>query len=442
MSEKVETKSRDTFKSQFGLIMSVAGLSIGLGNCWRFPYLCGKWGGGSFVFAYLVGSILIVVPLAIIEVSVGKGTGKGNINFYSEAYHNRVVGKILGSLTAFFQWAQNFYYLAIVAAIIYFIYAAATSMWNVVEPTEIYSLFTSNTFLYIVLYMACLVLVIYTGFRGVNKGIEAISKVLVPLMIGMFILTFILTCIYTPNIVDGINYYLNPDFTKLKNPQLWAAAIAQALFSIGVGPGALLVYGSHMKYDAEVPLTIATTCAMDTMAGLLAGLTIIPACVANGIDPQSGSSLIFLVLPQVFKNIPFGNVIAIFLFLGIFCAAYTSACSNQECAITSFSDGYNWSRKKTIAIIAVLNAVFGLTCMLSESSMTFWQTATGDFTFLPSAALGGITFVYVYGIRKIREKFINPFTKYKLGRWFDHWVQFVAVPVMVFFMAKTFIELF
>lgn len=442
MSKETTVQSRDTFKSQFGLVMSMAGLAIGLGNCWRFPYLCGQWGGGTFVFAYLVGCVLIVVPLAIVEVAIGKGLSKGSIDVYSEAYHSPIVGKILGSVTAFCQWAQNFYYLAIVGAVVYFVYAGATSMWNTTPPTEIYSGFQGNIGLYIVLYLLILALLVYTGLRGVNKGIEAVSKVMVPAMIGLFILTFVLTCIFTPNIVDGLNYYLNPDFSKLGNLQLWAAAIAQALFSIGVGPGALLVYGSHIPRDGEVPLTIATTCAMDTMAGLLAGLTIIPACVANGIDPESGSNLIFLVLPQVFKNIPGGNIIAVFLFLGILCAAYTSACSNQECAITTFSDGYKLSRGKTVAIMAAANLIFGMTCIFSDNMMNFWQTVTGDYTFLPSAALGGITFVYIFGVKNIREKFINPYTDFKLGRWFDRWVQIVAVPVMVFFMAKTFIGLF
>lgn len=441
--EQQKTVKRDTFHSQFGLIMSMAGLCIGLGNVWRFPYLCAYWGGGAFVFAYLIGVVLIVTPLAIVEVGIGKQIHKGLIDVYSDTYHNRTVGKVVGTTMSFLQWGQNFYYFAIVAAIIYYIYAGFTSLWNREAPEMIYTNFTEgNKPLYIALFLIVLVVVFMTGLRGVNKGIEKVSKVMVPLMIVLFILTFILTVINVPNIAVGLNYYLNPDFSKLKDPALWAAAIAQALFSIGVGPGALLIYGSHIKDDGEIPLTIVTTCALDTCAGLLSGLTIIPACVAMGIDPQSGSSLIFLVFPKVFQQIPGGNIIAGLMFIGMACAAYTSACSNQETAITTWSDGYGISRKQTIAIMAVINVVFGIWAILSPSAMNFWQTITGDFTFLPSAVIGGITYVYVFGVKKIREKSINPYTSHKLGRWFDRWVQIVAVPVMIFFMVKTFIGLF
>lgn len=442
MEKGMHVETRDSFKSQFGMIMSMAGLAIGLGNCWRFPYLCGKWGGGAFVFAYLLCALLVVFPCAIVEVGIGKGFHKGLIDVYGDSYHNKTLGYILGGFSSFCQWGQNFYYLAIVAALVYMIKATLTAEWNIVQPDLIYDTFTKNTTLYIALYLIVLALLIYTGIKGVSKGIEKISNIMVPMLFALFVITFILLCVFTPNIADGLNYYLNPDFNKLANPSLWTAALGQALFSIGVGPGALLIYGSHIKDDGEVPVAIATTCCMDTLAGLLAGLAIIPACVAMGIDPESGSGLIFIVLPTVFSKIPFGQFIGCLMFIGIICAAYTSACSNQETAITTWSDGLNIDRKKVVFIMGIINLIFGIACMLNAGQMSFWQTLTGDYTFLPFAAIGSITYAYVYGVSKIRTKFINPSTEFKMPDWFDKYIRLLAVPVLVIVMLYSFVQLF
>ena len=422
--------------------MSLAGMAIGLGNCWRFPYLCAQWGGGAFVLAYLIGLILIVVPIGILEVSVGKHMQAGLIDVYSAAY-NKPVGKVLGGVSSFCNWSQNIYYLSTIAALAYLAYACVTSMWNRgVSGAEMYDHFKSSTVLYVALFLVVLALVLYTAMRGIAKGIEVLSQYAIPAMMVLFVITFILLAVTTPNIVEGLNYYLNPDFSQLKDPALWAAAVAQALFSIGVGPGIMLVYGSHMKKDSEIPLTMLTICVLDTLAALLVGLTVIPACIAYGMDPQSGSTLVFHVLPQVFERIPGGNIIALLLFIGMICAAYTSAIGNQETALTTYGDGFHWGRKKVVLIFGALNLVFGLSAMMNVNLMTFWEKLSGDFTFLPSAALGGFTYAYIIGVKKMREEAINSSSQFKLGRWFDRWVQIVAVPMMIFFMLYTFKGLF
>lgn len=438
-----QEKRRDTFRSQFGVIMSFAGMAIGLGNCWRFPYLCGKWGGGAFVFAYIIGLVLIVVPLAILEAAVGKQMQAGLIDTYSRAYKNKTVGKVVGGVSTFCNWSQNIFYLSTVAALCYFAYACGTSMWNRgIYGAEMNEHFRSSTVLYVAMFLIVLFFTLWTGLRGVARGIETLSTYAIPAMMLLFIITFAILAATTPNIVEGLNYYLNPDFSKLKDPGLWAAAIAQALFSIGVGPGILLVYGSHMKKNGEIPLTMLTICTLDTLAALLVGLTVIPACVAYGADPQSGSKLVFVILPQIFEKIPCGNIIAPLLFIGMICAAFTSAVGNQETVLTTYGDGFKWGRKKVVFIFGMINLVFGLIAMFNNSFMTFWETVAGDYTFLPSAAIGGFTFAYIIGVKATRDEAINPTTKYKIGGWFDKWVKFVSVPVMILFMAYTFVGLF
>ncbi|WNV58880.1 sodium-dependent transporter [Oscillospiraceae bacterium NTUH-002-81] len=435
-------ESRDVFKNRFGMILSMAGLAIGLGNCWRFPYLCAKWGGGAFVFAYLVGVVGLVAPLAIVEVAMGKGTQKGLVDTYALTFKNKPAGYVLGSVSAFGQWAQNFYYVAIMSAIVYFAVGCGTSIWNRVAPDQIYDSLRGNKPLSIGLYVVLLGILLYTGVKGISKGIEKISNIMVPALFILFIITFVVTVATTPGIVDGLNYYLNPDFSQLANPGLWVAAVGQALFSIGVGPGALLVYGSHIKEHGEITVSVLTICAMDTCAGLLAGLCIIPACIAFGIDPQSGSSLIFKVLPVVFQKMPAGTIVGLLLFVGMFFAAFTSACSNQETAVTSYSDAFHMSRAKVVAIMGVINLAFGIPCLFSNGWESAWQLITSDFFFMPATVLGGIAYAWVFGVKKIRENQIDPDSDIKLGSWFDTWVKFIAVPIMVLLAAYTFIQAF
>ena len=435
-------ESRDVFKNRFGMILSMAGLAIGLGNCWRFPYLCAKWGGGSFVFAYLVGVIGLVVPLAIVETAMGKGTRKGLIDTYAMVYKNKPAGYVLGSVSAFGNWAQNFYYVSIMSAIVYFAVGCATSIWNRMPANQIYDSLRDNKVLGIILYIVLLGILLYAGAKGVSKGIERISNIMVPGLFILFILTFIITVATTPGIVDGLNYYLNPDFSKLANPGLWVAAVGQALFSIGVGPGALLVYGSHIKEHGEITISVLTICAMDTCAGLLAGLCIIPSCIAFGIDPQSGSTLIFKVLPVVFQQMPAGRIVGPLLFVGMFFAAFTSACSNQETALTTYSDAARQPRTKVVMIMGIVNLALGIPCLFSTGWESAWQLITSDFFYMPVTVLGGVTYAWVFGVKKIRETQINPDSDIKLGGWFDTWVKFIAVPIMIFLAAYTFIQAF
>lgn len=435
-------ESRDNFSSQFGTMMSMAGLAIGLGNCWRFPYLCAQWGGGPFLFAYLLVVILLVIPFLIVEIGMGKGHGKGVADCYEASWHNRPFSMVFGNFFAAENWVQNFFVVGLGSTLLYMLYSAVTTKWDDMPADQIYSEFKGNTVLCIVLFLIVILMISIVAFRGVSKGIEKISSIVIPLMLVIFVLVFVLVCITTPNIATGLNYYLNPDFGKLKSPQLWSDALVQALFSTGAGPGPVLVYGSHIARHRESTMMGISLGLMDTMAGVLAGLAIIPACVSMGIDPQSGSNLIFLVFPTVCSKIPFGAVIGVLLFFGIFCAGVTSMISNQECAITTFSDSLKKARTKVIPFVIAATVIFGLLDILNVKADAFFQYMAGDLTFLPGAMMGSITYVYAFGVKRVRTEFLNPTAKLKLGRWFDRWVQFVVVPIFIFFCARSFLMLF
>ncbi len=433
-----EIIAREGWGSRFGTIMAMTGMALGLGNVWRFPYLVGAFGGGAFVFAYLVCLLLIVVPLALVESGLGKGIQGGNLDAWSEILRSKTGGKIVGSVFSLSYATMNFFYMSVTAGAVYFAYSFATDMKTKMPPEEIYN-FMQTDQTNIMLLLTALVTIAMIGllYLGIVKGIEAASKVMIPAIFIIFFIIIAFCAITIPDIVDGYNYYLNPVWSQLANFDLWKAALGQALFSVGVGPGCVLVYGSHIKKHEDVILSIVTVCALDTGAALLAGFAIIPTCVGLGLNPESGAGLIFIVLPTALSMIPFGNLMGVLAMAAIFFAAFSSAMAQMEVAVTSFSDGFNLSRKKVVLITGAVTLAMALVCVVNQSQFDFWNNFAGNYGFIVTAGLGAIFFNYVYGTKRIRENYLNVGSDIQIGAWFDPLVKFVAVPLMVIIMADS-----
>lgn len=429
---------RENWASRFGLLMAMAGMAIGLGNVWRFPYLVGYYGGGPFVFAYLVSLLLIVVPLGVVEAAFGKGIQGGTLTAWTAIAKNSKVGNLVGGIFASGYATMNFFYMSVLAGSLYFIYAFAKDMKSQMDPSIIYDYMKSDdTTIFMILTVVGTIALIYILYKGIVSGVEAVSKFMIPALFVIFLIIIIFALFTVPNIAEGYNYYLNPDFEKLASLRLWKDAVGQALFSVGVGPGCILVYGSHIKRDEDVTLSFTTVAVLDTAAALLAGFAIIPTCVALGLDPQSGSGLIFMVLPAALAQIPMGNFLGILAMLAIFFAGFTSAIAQAEVAVTSFSDAFHWNRKKTVLGIGVVTLIMGVICVYSQSQFDFWNNFAGNYVFIITAGLGAIGYNYVYGTKKIRTEYINPGSEIQLGAWFDPLVKFVCVPLMLVVMVDS-----
>ncbi|MGL6200800.1 MAG: sodium-dependent transporter [Lachnospiraceae bacterium] len=436
-SKSAGVEKRENWGSQFGLVMAMAGMSVGLGNCWRFPYLVGEYGGGTFVLAYLACVILIVFPLCIVEVGFGKRIGKGLIDCYAEVYRNRKAGIAVGGASAFLYFAMNFFYIFIIANCVRFMWGSLTSVWNTVQSDQIYESYLDNTTVSVVFTVAMILLISFIVYKGITGGIEKVSKIMVPLIFVFFAITILLTALNVDGISAGYNYFFNPDLSRLKELDLWIAAMGQALFSIGVGPGCMLIYGSHIEKKGDVTLTVATICALCTCVGILAGTTIIPACIALGLEPASGDKLIFVVLPAIFAKIPMGNIIGVLVFGAIFFAGITSAIAQLEVAITTFSDGFKITRAKVVVICTVITLIFAVPAIYSQSMMAFWTELAGNYSFILTAAIGAVSFNWIYKVTKIREEAINPTSLIKLGNWFDPYVKYICVPILLICLANS-----
>ena len=433
-----QVEKRENWASRFGLLMSLAGMAIGLGNVWRFPYLVGYWGGGAFVLAYLVCLMVIVVPLGIIEAGFGKGIQGGTLDAWTVILKNSKAGKLIGSVFCVGYTTMNFYFMTVLAGTIWFSYAFATDMKSRVDPATMYQYMnTEQTTVLTVIAALILAFVVFVLYKGIQSGIEAVSKVMIPGLFVIFAIIIVFALFFVPNIAEGYNFYLNPDFSVLAQPRMWKEAAGQALFSVGVGPGCILVYGSHIKKDADSNISFVTVALIDTCAALIAGFAMIPTAAALGLDMQSGAGLIFIVLPAALAQIPLGNILGILAMFAVFFAGITSAFAQMEVCVTSFVDGFRMNRKRVILAVGAVTMVFVIWSALSTASFDFRNNFSGNYVFIVTAGLGAIGNNYIFGTRRVLDEYANPGSEVKLGSWFVPLVKYISVPLMIIVMVDS-----
>ena len=437
-----QIQDSNSFGSRFGALMSMTGMCVGMGSVWRFPYMVGQYGGGSFIVAFIVCMMIIVLPLAIIECGTGKGHAKGTIGVMTDIFKNGPIGKLVGAVFALGYYSMNFFYYVVLTASVYFIYSCATSEWTRIEPHHIYSNFEQHKIIIALISVILVVATIYTLIKGVSEGIEKLSKIMIPMMFLFFIVVIFFGVFFIDGIQSGYNWYLQPSLKALANPEIWIAALGQALFSIGVGPGCVLIYGSHLKKTSDVTLNMTTVCLLTCSVGIIVGMAMIPACIAMGLDPESGSMLIFVIIPTLLSEIPFGNVIGVLLFIAIFFAGFSTAIAQSEIAVSTFATDLKWGRKKAGYIFGAINIVAAIAAVYSVGWYDFWNNFSGNYLFIISAGIGAIAYIYLQKMEYVRHKFLNASSDIRVGKWFSKYAMFIAAPLMIIVMINSLVPLY
>jgi neurotransmitter:Na+ symporter, NSS family len=401
---------REHWGSSLGFILATAGSAVGLGNIWKFPYIAGENGGGAFVLIYLACILLIGFPIMLAELTIGRKTQKSPIGAFRDLMpHNCRVAHMLGIsigfaglLLMFLQqwgWGAIFIllsfaifrlswsivgYMGVLCGFVILSFYSVVGGWVIgylvdtlrgvinFETTEqgkaLFIEHISNptwTVSYHIVFMgACTALVI----SGLKKGIEFASKILMPVLLVLLVV-LIIRGISLPGAKAGIEFYLSPDFSKITSQSI-LTALGQAFFSLSLGMGAILTYGSYLDKKQDLYKSTLMIVALDTIVALLAGLAMFPAVFAFGASPEAGPGLVFQVIPTVFNKMPFGTFwIFIFFFL-IFIAALTSAISLLEVVTSACMDELKLSRKFATLISAFLILLLGL---LSAVSIVNWD---------------------------------------------------------------------
>ncbi len=377
--------NRSSFSGQLGFIMAAAGSAVGLGNIWRFPYLAAKDGGGIFIFCYIILALTFGFSLLTTEVAIGRKTKQSPLTAYGKINRR---WKGIGVLACLVPILILPYYCSIGGWVFKYLAIYLTNQGAEAAAEEYFSGYISGTFqplIYMLIFFGITAVIVY---RGVEKGIERYSKILMPILVVMIvgISLFSLTLEHTePNGtvrtgLEGLKVYLVPNFSEISIKEFFIIlmdAMGQLFFSISVAMGIMVAYGSYVRKDTNLMHSINQIEFFDTLIALLAGLMIVPAVFtfmgANGMS--TGPGLIFVSLPKVFTAMgSIGNIIGFTFFLIVSFAAVTSSVSVMEAIVSSIMDHFGFSRKKSTVIVSVYTLIIGCVVCLGYNSLFFKLT--------------------------------------------------------------------
>ena len=425
------THSPSQWASKFGFILATAGAAIGLGNLWKFPYLMGKNGGFSFLMVYLLFIVILGLPVMITELSIGRMTQKNAADAYrSINKHTTFIG-ILGILSAFVILS---YYSVIGGWILKYI-ASYVTTFRAPADFSAYIAKPLEPVVWHVVFMVCTMVICYRG----TKGIEKASKVMMPALFVLLVV-IIIRSLTLPGAVEGLKFIFTPKDSHLTLGGA-TAAMGQVFYSLSLGMGITVTYGSYLKKEEDIPRSCLHVAGLDTLAAVMAGLAIFPAVFALGMEPAQGPSLIFGTLPAVFGAMFGGSVFAILFFVLMFFAALTSAIALLECVVAYTEGSWKWSRKKSVFLVGLMIGLLGIPSSLSFGPMaemkllgyTFFDLmgVLTDNLLMPLSGLAMCIFVgWFWGPRHIIDHIESSGVSFRLQKaWL--WCVRIVAPVMV-----------
>jgi len=360
---------KDQWSSKFGFILSSAGAAIGLGAIWKFPYVTGMSGGGAFFLLFVGFTLLIGLPLLIAEFIIGRGSGKEAISAYRKFAPDSFwisVGRlgIVGSLLllSFYSvvggWVLIYSILSISGKVI----GAGTNYPGLFESV------TGSPWITIAGLLGFTLANVLVVSLGVRKGIERASKYMMPLLFIFFVI-LVVRALTLEGAMEGVNFFLSPDFSNITGQSI-LYALGQSFFSLAVGFSCMVTYSSYLKKDISLTSSASTVVGLNIFVSLLAGLAIFPVVFAFGFEPTEGPGLLFIVLPSIFAQLPFGELfLSLFLLLFLF-ATLTSSFSLYEIIVAAGTASKKRSRRFVTWITGVIIFIAAIPAALSSSSLS------------------------------------------------------------------------
>lgn len=356
---------RATFGSKIGVILATVGCAVGLGNIWRFPYMLGENGGAAFLLVYISCILFLGIPVMITEFFIGRYSRKnaaGAFKVMAPGTKWSVIG--YNGVTAAFLILG---YYAVVSGwtLEYIVQAFSGSLEgkNATDFADEFTAFSTGVFrpiLWTVVFIALTHIIIISG---VKEGIERASKVMMPVLF-LILIALCVRSITLPGASEGLSFLFNPDFSKIDSSVV-LSAMGQAFFSLSIGMGCLITYASYFGKQTNLQTTALQVTILDTLVAVLAGVMIFPAVFSFGIEPTTGPELVFITLPNVFEQLPFGNIWSFVFFVLLALAALTSTISLHEVSTAYVHEEYHVSRKKAAIIVSVGVTIVGILSSLS-----------------------------------------------------------------------------
>ncbi len=431
---------RGSFSTKLGFVLAAAGSAVGLGNLWRFPYLAAKYGGGIFLLVYLILAVTFGFALMVTEIAIGRKTRLSAVGAY-KALDKRF--GFLGYLSCAVPFIIVPYYCVIGGWVMKYLTVFITGAMDASASDAYFTTFITQPvgpLIFFVLYVIFTTIIV---LMGVKDGIEKASRILMPVLIALTVIIAIFS-MTQPGAMDGVIYYLKPDFSKF-NFTTVLAAMGQLFYSMSLSMGIMITYGSYMKKENGLELSVRQVEMFDTAIAFLAGLMIIPAVFAfSGGDEAAlgkGPGLMFVTLPKVFDNMAFGRVIGAAFFLLVLFAALTSSVSLMETCVSIVIDKTHWPRKRATLIVAAFMMIIGIPVSLGFGLWDFiaplgmslldFCDFISNSVLMPVVALLTCIFVgYVIKPQAIIEE-VEENGRFKAKRFYTIMIKYIAPVFLV-----------
>lgn len=422
-------EKREKFSNRIGFILSCVGAAIGLGNIWLFSWKLGTFGGGAFLIPYFIFVALFSFVGLVSEISFGRMMKKGVLGVGELMKEKKIPGSSIISWIPIISVSGIFTFYVIVFGwvIKYFVMYLTVDM-NTLNYGEYFGAFAGSINSMPWHIIATVLSIVVISF-GVVQGIEKLNKIIMPLMFVIFI-GLVIKSLSLPGAGEGVKYLITPRWELLANPVTWIMALGQAFFTVGLSGSALLVYGSYLDKDIDIPGSVLHTCILDTCAALLAGFIIIPAAFAFGFEPNAGPSLLFITIPAIFSQIAGGKILGTIFFLSIIFAAVSSAVNQLEVPVEAIMEKFNISRRKSSFIVGSILLLVGLPLDMN-------MNAFGKFADIMSVyliPLGAVLILGFYFFFIEKEKIIaeiNEGSEYKIGKYILNIGKYIFTPGVV-----------
>lgn len=416
------------FRSSFGFVMACVGSAVGMGNIWMFPYRIGQYGGGAFLVPYLLFILLFGLVGLSAEFAVGRKAGTGTLGAYQHCWerigHGRA-GERMGWLPLMGSLGIAMGYAIIVSWVLRTLAGALTGVILREDAAAFFAEATGN-FGSLPWHMAVTLTATLILMFGATSGIEKINKILMPSFFLLFAVLAVRVA-FLPGAIEGYRFLLVPHWEDLLRADTWVMAMGQAFFSLSITGSGMIVYGTYLPKTEDIPQASMRTALFDTLAAMLAAFAIMPAVFAFGIQPNAGPPLMFITLPEVFRQMPLGQLFAILFFLSVFFAGITSLINMFEAVSESWQNRFGLSRKTAVGLCGAI--AFGVGMFLEPEARvgTFMDFIT--ILIVPlGAVLGAFSIYYVLGYERIREE-LETGRKKPLPACFGFLARYVYVPL-------------
>lgn len=424
-------ETRDTFNSKFGFILACVGSAVGMGNIWLFPYRVGQFGGAAFLIPYFIFVILIGFTGVIGEMAFGRAMGTGPLGSFKKAMEMRGKkhGDLIGLIPVIGSLGIAIGYSVVVGWILKFTFGAISGGLMSAPDSGAYFGAIAGKFGSLGWHIAALFLTLIVMVAGISAGIEKVNKFMMPAFFAMFLILAVRVA-FLPGAMDGYVYLFSPKWEFLGDPKTWVFALGQAFFSLSLAGSGTLVYGSYLKKSEDIVNSAIYVAIFDTIAAMLAALVIIPSVFAFKMDPAAGPPLMFITMPEIFKQMPGGTLFVAVFFIAVLFAGITSLVNLFETPIEALQERFKFSRGKAVATVGLAAIAVGI-FIEDGGVLGTWMDVVSIYVIPLGALLAGIMFFWVAGPKFAREQAQLGRSK-EIGAWFDPMSRYVFVGLTIF----------